>query len=240
MEFQVVASSSAGNCYVVRSGSLPPLLLDAGVKFPDIQKALKFEVTSLAGSLITHAHGDHSKSVKQLLAAGVDCYMSPQCKADLGLENFRVVTIDPREQWVIEKWRVMAFEAVHDCPGTYGFLIDDCQGHRLLYLTDSSYSLYRFDGLTHIAIECNFSREIIKSRTADGSISSGRFERTTATHMSLETLVETLKKNDLSQVEEIHLLHLSDENSDADHFADTIRKTFGIPTYIASKTGATS
>ena len=44
---------------------------------------------------------------------------------------------------------------------------------------------------------------------------------------------EMLKANDLSKVEEIHLLHLSSANSDAEGFKRQVQSLTGIPTYIA-------
>lgn len=50
--------------------------------------------------------------------------------------------------------------------------------------------------------------------------------------MSLETCIELLKANDLSKVKEIHLIHLSDSNSDAEEFRRTIEDMTKIPVYI--------
>ena len=47
----------------------------------------------------------------------------------------------------------------------------------------------------------------------NGTIDINRVARTMKSHMSLENLIEFLKANDLSRVQEIHLLHLSDNNS---------------------------
>lgn len=235
MEFHVLASSSAGNCYQVTSGNLPPILLDAGIPYKDIQIATGFKLGGLAGCLLTHAHGDHAKSVKQLLDAQVDVFASAECWAELGTKHHGARTVVPKDQIKVEGWTVKAFEAVHDSPGTLGYLLSDNAGHTLLYLTDSAYSLYRFDGLTHIAIECNFSRDLLRERADSGDLSTSRFRRTTMGHMSLETLLEMLKANDLSRVQEIHLLHLSDANSDSALFRRRVQEVTGIPTFVAAK-----
>jgi hypothetical protein len=51
--------------------------------------------------------------------------------------------------------------------------------------------------------------------------------------MSLQGVKRFLAAQDLRTVQEIHLLHLSDTNSDADRFQAEIERGFGIPTYIA-------
>ena len=54
-------------------------------------------------------------------------------------------------------------------------------------------------------------------------------------HMSLENCKELLRANDLSKVKEIHLLHLSDENSVEDQFKKEIAALTGLPVYVAQK-----
>lgn len=236
MEFISIASSSAGNCYILRSEGLPTLLLDAGVRFEEIQRGLDFRLSEVAGVLLTHAHGDHSKAIPKLLTNAVDVYASQEALTELSAtKNFRAIPVKPHEQFRIGSWTVLPFSAVHDSPGTLGFVIGDGQGSTALYLTDSAYSPFRFENLTHIFIECNFSREIMRENLKRGTVDGGRAKRTTQNHMSLETLIDMLKANDLSRVEEIHLLHLSDENSDAERMANAVREATGCPTYVAEK-----
>lgn len=238
LDFQPIASSSDGCCYVLRSGAHPPMLIDAGVRYPLIQQALAFRVTSLAGCLVSHAHGDHCKAVPQLMKAGVDVWASRETWKSLGEGphgSHRAKWLDPAKVEKIGPWTVQPFDAVHDMPGTLGFLVGCPDGERFLYLTDSAYSRYRFEALTHIAVECNFSREIMRSNADSGTIGFDRYKRTTQTHMSLERLIEMLLANDLSQVEEIHLLHLSDANSDEEAFKAAVMRATGKPVYVAAK-----
>jgi phosphoribosyl 1,2-cyclic phosphodiesterase len=236
LQFRPLASSSDGCSYVLRAGDHPPLLIDAGIGFRDIQRALDFKVGSLAGVLISHAHGDHVKAVPELLRAGVDCYASSQTWATLRIESHRAKTVKEGDEFPVGPWNVHPFEAVHDTDGTLGFVIAGPDGGRLLYLTDSAYSKFRFDGLTHIAVEANYSRELLRQNTISGKINLQRGRRTTCTHLSLERLLDMLKANDLSQCEEIHLLHLSDENSNEEEFKLAVQRATGVPTYIAAKT----
>ena len=52
-------------------------------------------------------------------------------------------------------------------------------------------------------------------------------------HFSLENVKEFLKANDLSKVQEIWLLHLSDGNSDAERFKRETQEISRKPVYIA-------
>jgi len=63
IQIQTIASGSKGNAYVVTDGH-SQLLLECGIAFKKIRKALNFNTSSLAGCLITHEHGDHTKGLK--------------------------------------------------------------------------------------------------------------------------------------------------------------------------------
>ena len=66
-----------------------------------------------------------------------------------------------------------------------------------------------------------------------GSVPVALKNRLLTSHFSLENVKEFLKANDLSRVQEIHLLHLSDGNSDAERFKREIMAVCGKPVYIA-------
>lgn len=238
MDFVPLASSSAGCCYKLSSGNLPPLLIDAGISLKLIQQGMKFQLSTLAGCLISHCHGDHIKSAEKLMIAGVDCWASKETWEQANIRSHRAKLVDPDHDVKVGPWTVRGFEAIHDVPGTLGFIIAHPDAGKLLYLTDSAYSKYRFNGLTHIAVECNFSAELMRANATGGSIHTDRYKRTTRTHMSLERLIDMLKANDLSTVEEIHLLHLSDQNSDEEQFRLAIQKATGKPVFVAQKGAA--
>ena len=245
MEFKPIASSSEGCAYLLTSNGLSPLLIDCGVRFDSIQQATGFRLGSLAGCLISHSHGDHIKAAGKLLVAGVNCYASRETWEAYASNSqhrphhhHRQKAIDTEHDTLIGQWTVRAFECVHDTPGTLGFVIADGQGNKLLYLTDSAYSKYRFSGLTHIAVECNWSETLMRQNAVDGAIEPSRASRTIRNHMSLERLIGMLQANDLSKVQEIHLLHLSDANSDEVEFKEAIQKATGKPVYVAAKAGS--
>jgi len=72
---QTLGSSSKGNAYRLRSGSRS-LLLECGLPWKEIRRKLNFETSELDGCLVTHAHGDHFKAARDLMANGIDVYAS--------------------------------------------------------------------------------------------------------------------------------------------------------------------
>ena len=74
-DIKVIASSSAGNCFIVSDG-ITSLLLDAGVKMKEILVACDFNMDRISGALITHEHKDHARSVEELTGRSIRIYGS--------------------------------------------------------------------------------------------------------------------------------------------------------------------
>ena len=227
-----LASGSSGNCYRVSDGRTP-LLLECGIPYKEIQKNLKFRVSEIAGCLVTHEHQDHCKAVRDLMKAGIDCYMSAGTAEALGISGHRINIIKARQQFRIGTWTVLPFDTQHDAAEPLGFLLANQDGEKLLYATDTYFIRYRFQGLTHIAVECNYSLDILRTNVEAGTVDKALKNRILKSHFSLENVKKFLLANDLSKVEAIFLLHLSDNNSDSERFKREVMELTGKPTYIA-------
>jgi len=232
--FTVLASSSKGNCYRVTDGSAP-LLLECGIPFKEIQKKLNFQLSGVSGLLVTHEHKDHSKAVADMMKAGIDCYMSQGSAKAIGVSGHRVKAVNAKESFNIGSWTILPFDTQHDAAEPLGFLLVNQAGEKLLFATDTYYTQYKFVGLTHIAIECNYAIDILNANVESGLVLPAMKERTLQSHFSLANVKEFLKANDLSKVSEIHLLHLSGDNSDADRFKREIQELTGKIVYIAGE-----
>lgn len=231
IEIKTLASSSKGNCYRATDGS-SSLLLECGIPWKEIQRGLNFKTSELTGCLISHLHADHSKAAKDVMRAGIDCYMSRPTAEALGVSGHRVRIIDPPKQFVIGSWLVLPFETQHDCEGSLGFLLANKLGEKLLFITDSYYCKYKFNGLSVIMIECNHSYDILEANVASGVLDAGMKNRLIQSHFSLENVKEFLRANDLTQLQEIHLIHLSAGNSDAERFRREVMELTGKPTFV--------
>lgn len=231
MEIKALASGSKGNAYLVSDG-LSPLLLDCGIHYREIQRGLNFQTTALAGCLLTHEHQDHAKAAADLAKAGVDIYASRGTFDALGLNGHRMHMVRAREQFNLPCWTVLPFETAHDAAEPLGFLVVS-PSEKLLYLTDTMYCKYRFQGLTHVMVECNYSADLVRENVEGGTMERSLKNRVIRSHFSLENVKGFLRANDLSRVQEIWLLHLSDNNSDEAQFKAEIQSLTGKPVYIA-------
>jgi hypothetical protein len=108
-----------------------------------------------------------------------------------------------------------------------GFLLASGE-EKAVYIVDSGYCAYKFQGLTRIMIETNWSKSCL-SPDLDPAVKRRLYRN----HFSLENVKKFLHANDLGMVREIHLLHLSAQNSDAEYFKAEIEKLTGKPVYVS-------
>ena len=236
MDIKILASGSSGNAYVVSDGKTT-LLLDAGIPFTQIQKGMNYRTSQIAACLVTHRHGDHAKAVPKLLGRGIPVY-GP---SDLAKEFVTIKELwvshkeNTKRGWFVvsESFEVMPFPVHHDVE-CLGFLIaSKATGERLLYMTDTTHTEYTFEGVTHIMVECNHSQETVMRNARNGVIPGELAERIMRSHMSIETVLGMLDANDKTKLKQVYLLHLSDDNSDAEDFKRRVQEATGAEVYVA-------
>ena len=81
-------------------------------------------------------------------------------------------------------------------------------------------------------LEVNYVYEQMQQNIKDGIVHNALANRIMQSHFSLENAIGLLKANDLSKLQEIHLIHLSNNNSNATHIKNSIQETTGVPVYI--------
>lgn len=226
MIFRSYASSSHGNAYSVSDGETM-ILLECGLPYKKLQKAVEFELSKFSACLLTHCHADHSKCVKELIERGMPVYMSvgtaESLECDLG-----VTLIEHMEQFNIGSFDCIAFDVFHDTKEPLGFLIKSrVDGDIFVFATDTVNLRYKFPGVNLLAIEANFDPEILARSQKMPDKVKHRIENT---HMSINVLCDYLSTMDLSSCREIHLLHLSDGMSHEECFLRKVRKV--VPSYI--------
>lgn len=236
MEIKCFASSSAGNAYAIVSnnGKGHTLIVECGLPYGAMLQRI-FEsglsTTNICACLITHSHGDHSKSAKDFSRNTLIMASKPT------LDQLGIV----QHRWVLFPWvrnqiggfAITGFEVDHDIDGAMGFIIEELEtGEKLLFVNDTKFlkwdlSDYRFD---HIMIECNHDDEII-------SLKDERTRRVANSHMSLRTTLLTLSKMDLGNTKDIYLMHMSDGNSNEADALKRVAEQTGIPVYSCQKGG---
>ncbi len=239
MEIEVLGTGSSGNCYKVKIGKAT-LLLECGLPFKVIQKKLNFKISEVDACLVTHEHMDHAKAVKDLMKAGIDCYMTKGTAEALGVSGHRLNTFykSPDRRWqynykILKDLIILPFEAVHDVNEPVSYFIktkDDKES--LVFVTDTAYLKYKIPECDVLMIECNYVKSVIDERVRQGKIDLNLRNRIVKNHLSLESLVEALKSAYLCKLKKIYLLHLSDGNSDEELIKKTVQETTGVEVVV--------
>ena len=222
---KILASGSAGNCYLLESDT-ECLVLECGIPFKGVKKTLDFNVGKIVGVLVTHEHLDHAKYAKEYIKAGIPVGMSQGTANALHLDS---MIIRSGYWYKFGGFNVTVFRTEHDCAEPIGFLIEHSEMGKLLFITDSSFVRLNFKKLAinHILIEANYSEAIINEWLSKGLVDQARVNRTFKTHMSIETCKEFVRVNKTPNLDNVILLHLSDGNSNASGFRQTIQEVVG-------------
>lgn len=219
MRFTALASSSAGNAYIV-DDSETRILLECGVSHKKLKTLSGFSLSQFAACLVSHEHKDHAKAVKELLKDGMPVYMS-EGTAD-ALETEGVSLCGAMEQFNVGSMDIVPFDTFHDAAEPLGFLIQSrVDGEVLAFATDTVNLRYKFPGLNILAIEANYDKAILERCE---KMPEKVRRRITNSHMEIDTLCDYLKTLDLSKCREIHLLHLSSATSHEGQFIHKVER----------------
>lgn len=220
MKLKVLASGSKGNSYILENDK-EALVIEAGVPFKELVRHV--EHRKIVGYIVSHEHKDHAAYVGQYQMRGIKVF------TPYTINNASGIGICLGS----DSFTYQCFENHHNVP-CYGFLIRHPDMGQLVFATDTGYIEYRFKGISHWLIECNYSKEILDMQVENG-FNPLLADRIVSDHMSLETCKEFFSANDLSRTRNIVLLHLSDGNSNAEQFKQEIQQLTKRDTYIAEK-----
>ena len=233
IEVKAIASGSTGNAYLLDDGAGHKLLLECGIPFDKLLKALKFNLLQLSGCLLTHEHQDHSKAAKELLKHSVRIFCSKGTAKALGIDDHWNCKAVPElmETAVDEAWTFVPIKAEHDAAEPFIYLIRSkfAKAH-ILFATDTYFIRYKMPlDLTHILILCHYSMEHLNENIADGVVDASRKRRILHSHMNLDTLKEFIAANKFPLLEAVFLIHLSNDNSEEDRMIKEIEELTGVP-----------
>ena len=233
MNLHILGSNSFGNCYILETAT-EALILEAGVRMANVKKALKWQMRKVVGAVITHEHNDHSGYVAEMVASGVLVLALEDVFKAHGLVGKPFTkNIVPGKGYKVGNFKIFAVLVKHDVP-CLGYIISHPAMGKLLFVTDTITLDVCVAGLNHIMIEANYADDIVDSNIASGAMPEAMRPRLLNSHMEIEQTKAILAENDLSQVDNIILIHLSDGNSDEERFVREVRQLTGKPVYAAN------
>ena len=202
MQLKVIGSGSTGNCYLLTNGK-ETLIIEAGKRFLEVKKALGFNIRSIKGVIVSHAHSDHNGYAHEYEASGIPVWKPYMTESLRGTEWFG-------------GFEVFSFGVVHDVP-CCGFLIKHSDIGRMLYVTDTEYVKYTFHNLSTMLIEANYSDEYINKAEA-------KYKHVVTGHLSLQTCLGCIEANKSDGLNHIILCHLSEGNGDPEGFRSAVKE----------------
>ena len=231
MKVNVIASGSTGNCTAVTCGK-NTLLLDAGIDFKRIQRALNFE--NPLAALITHEHSDHAdkKTIAELLNRGVKVYMTAGTAQALQLNaRHNLLILQPTKggcynaEIVLKAGCLMIFadKVTHDAAEPVSFdIIHD--GQQLKYLIDSGTApAAQITQADFLVIESNHSDAALLAADIDDF----QKQRISQNHLSIEKAAAFIDAYEKDFFKEIHLVHISRRTGNAQLFKDIVQNIVG-------------
>lgn len=215
LTLHTVGSGSTGNCHILQLGD-EYLLLDAGMHIADIKRALNFNVSGIAGCVVTHCHSDHSKAVSKLRMMGVKVYRPYEHfggRTPIGSFSVNPIPMSNEGRWLHTNGDGS------ECP-IYAFLIA-VDGKKILYMTDVEYTPYSFkkQNLQTMIIGCNYEDDIeIDNDVKNYHVRLG--------HASLSTVAEIVRVNRTPALRHVILCHLS-ASADAERMRREVMNVTG-------------
>lgn len=226
MRFTALASSSAGNAYIV-DDSETRILLECGISHRKLKQLSGFSLSQFAACLVSHEHKDHAKAVKELIKDGMTLYMSEGTANALEMDGVEIIA--SMEQFNVGTLDIVPFATFHDAAEPLGFLIKSrVDGDVLAFATDTVNLRYKFPGLNILAIEANYDKAILERCDKMPEKVKKRIQNS---HMEIDTLCGYLRTLDLSNVRNVHLLHLSNATSHEGHFINKVKRV--VPPGVA-------
>lgn len=228
MKLKCISTGSSGNCYLLQAGSGETLILDCGIPIKEIKKGLNWNIKDVVGVLCTHKHLDHSKSVEDFEAMGIQIlapYLGDSCKAmnmgEFTVKPFDLTTIDGR-------WTHTNADGT-PCP-IYGFLITHKEMGRMLYITDCEVVKWKFKEINHILLGVNYDKDLVDT---DNPKANHVFRG----HLSIDTACDFVKANDSDSLQNVIMCHLSSENADKDSFIEKMKNAVNVANVDVAEQG---
>ena len=236
MIFNVVATGSSGNCYTLTSSTGEILIIEAGIRYDRILRAINYELQSVAGVIISHRHGDHAQALKKCQEAGLHTYINQDTarhKRALIPHYTHVI----RDSFWVGGYYITPLEVTHDVP-CHAFVIThrELGNRRLVFATDCVTFPYRVQNVAFFAVECNYDDNTLQYAIDNGITHPQERHRLECSHMELRQTIQAINLQREASRDTLHsalLIHTSSRHATPSEMIDQVERGTGIPTYVA-------
>ena len=227
MQVWSFASGSDGNCYLVESEGTT-LLVECGRPYAQVREFVQgvgIAPERLAGILLTHAHGDHSRSARYLsVTHRVPIYASRGTLGALALDDPSLARpIESGKTYPIGQLDVKPFAVPHDCREPLGFRFEAGTG-RVALATDLGWVPHnvarQFREVDLLILEANYDPQLLDTGTYPTFLK----QRVAGTfgHLSNAAAAEAIAACGERGPRAVWLAHLSEQNNSQKHALQTV------------------
>lgn len=210
MILKCLGSSSDGNCYLLKNDT-ECLVIENGISFKEVKRALDFNILQIVGTIASHRHGDHFKYSNEYRNAGINTFYS----------------FEENENEVIKKvvrfgdFSIQCFPLIHDVP-CYGFYIIHKDFGKCIFATDTECipQIFKKQNVNHMLLECNYIESMVNKNAPN-------YEHKIRHHMSLSTLKDFLKESATNDLRTLILCHMGTETTIAEECLAEVQKVVG-------------
>lgn len=222
-----LGSGSSGNCYLL-STETETLVLDCGLPIREIKKGLDWDISKVVGVLCSHVHSDHAKAVKDFENTGIPVFAPYKSLEPMSFKDGSQVKVQAFDLTDKNGKFMHTNNDGSECP-CYGFLIEHEDMGKLLYITDTELVKWRFSGINHILISCNYQKKYISDSAKRNHVLRG--------HMELETVRDFINANKSNALRTVILCHLSQDSADPEECLSEVQKVIGegVNVFVAHK-----
>lgn len=202
MILDIIATGSSGNSYLLRNDK-ECLIIEMGMPFMEVKKALDFNIMPIVGAICSHGHGDHFKYYAEYKKSGIKIFCPFQ---------------EDKKSAQFGGFTIQAFELPHGETKSYGFYIRHEEIGQLLFLTDFEYCEYDFSKLNveHILIECNYQLDMV-------DVDAPNFKHKIQGHCADTTCLEFIKHNYSPHTRTISIIHTNPMSLDEKAIVERIK-----------------
>ena len=230
MQLWTFASGSTGNCFLLESEGTR-LLVECGRAFSSVLEYLQscsVEPWQVDGILLTHAHGDHSRSAPQLAAEfRIPIFASGGTLGELDLDHPGLGRpIQAERPFSVGNLEVHPFAVPHDCHEPLGFRFESASG-RVCLTTDLGWvpdsALQHFRDVDLLVLESNYDPRMLQAGPYPGFLK--RRVASAHGHLSNAAAAAAIAACGDRPPGSVWLAHLSEHNNTPRLAEETIRNT---------------
>lgn len=233
MIIKCVETGSKGNSYILMSSSGESLIIECGVRWGLMLKALNYNVLNVVGCIVSHIHSDHLRSYIDLLRNGIQIYSNKEvCNYVESISGEKIICLKEKRPFKLSEFELIPFYIPHTtrdketgalipCPN-FGYLIEQDEMGKLLYMTDMEYSplSFRNQRINHLIIEANYCEDLVDNSDAN-------YRHRLEGHCALDTCKGIVLANKTPDLRTVTLIHLSDSAADPDRMKQEIQEIAG-------------